>query len=507
MGAKTIQICGTGSGVGKSVIAAGLCRIFLQDGFRVAPFKAQNMSLNSFVTPEGGEMGRAQALQAQASGLEPSVDMNPVLLKPSSDTGSQVIIRGKPVGNMSAMQYKNYKSQAGREALKSFNRLKSSFEVIVLEGAGSPAEVNLKSHDIVNMSMARQAKAPVILVGDIDKGGVFAWLVGTFELLTKEEKKMVKGFIINKFRGDKRLLRPGLDFLQKRTGVKVLGVIPYFRNIRLPEEDSVWLETQRISVNDKPAEHVRSIAIAVIKLPHISNFTDFDALRNEPDVKVKYISDKDSLEGADVVIIPGTKNVFWDIAWLRKTGLADRIISAIKKHPSAMLVGICGGYQMLGTKIRDPHHIETKVIEIAGLKLLPVTTTLEKDKTLTQVRASDTSSGLEVSGYEIHHGRTKAAKRCKPAFRIFQRHGRPANGLDGTVSPDGMIWGTYIHGVFDDGSFRREYINRLRAKKGWRPAKSSSAINIDRELDRLAHILRSNLDMPSVRKITFSKDR
>lgn len=505
MGARTIQICGTGSGVGKSVIVAGLCRIFLQDGFKVAPFKAQNMSLNSFVTLEGGEIGRAQALQAAASGLKPSVDMNPILLKPSSDTGSQVIVRGKPVGNMSAMRYRNYKGRAGIEVLRSFNRLKNNFEVIVLEGAGSPAEVNLKSHDIVNMNMARAAEAPVVLVGDIDRGGVFAWLIGTFELLTKEERKMIKGFIINKFRGDKRLLRSGLDFLEQRTGVKVLGVIPYFRDIRIPEEDSVSLDLQSAAKNSP--RKTGPIKIAVIKLSHISNFTDFDPLKNESDVNVSYISNKDELKNADLIIVPGTKNVFWDLAWLKKSGLADRILSAIRERPSTMLIGICGGYQMLGMTIRDSHHLESNEREISGLGMLPVVTIFEKEKILTQVKAKEMKSGLEVSGYEIHHGRTKIAKGSKPAFRIYERQGKAASGYDGAVSADGRIWGTYIHGVFDSDSFRRYLINRLRIEKGLRPTQGSSFVGLDREIDKLADVLRKNLDMSSVRKILFGKDR
>ena len=503
MGARTIQVCGTGSGVGKSVIVAGLCRIFLQDGFKVAPFKAQNMSLNSFVTLEGGEIGRAQALQAAASGLKPSVDMNPILLKPSSDTGSQVIVRGKPVGNMSAMRYKNYKKKANIEVLRSFNRLKNNFEVIVLEGAGSPAEVNLKSHDIVNMKMARAAGAPVVLVGDIDKGGVFAWLIGTFELLTKEERKMVKGFIINKFRGDKRLLKSGLDFLEKRTGVKVLGVIPYFRDIMIPEEDSVSLDLQS-AAKDNPGK-ADSITIAVIKLPHISNFTDFDPLKNESDVNVSYISNKDELKDADLIIIPGTKNVFWDLAWLKKSGLADKILSAVRKRPSTMLIGICGGYQMLGRTIRDLHHLESKQRKINALGILPAATVFEKEKVLTQVKAKEMKSGSEVSGYEIHHGRTKITKDCKPAFRICERQGRAASGYDGAVSKNGRIWGTYIHGVFDSDAFRRGLINRLRIKKGLSAAHGSYFVGLDRELDKLAAILRKNLDMASVRKILFGK--
>lgn len=503
MTAKAIQICGTGSGVGKSVITAGLCRILLQDGFKVAPFKAQNMSLNSFVTHEGGEIGRAQAMQAAACRLKPSVDMNPILLKPASDVASQVIIRGKPFGNMSAMEYKNYKSKAKKKVLNSFNRLKKNFDIVVIEGAGSPAEINLKSHDIVNMKMAQAAGASVILVGDIDKGGVFAWLIGTLELLTKRERKMVKGFIINKFRGDKRLLKEGLIFLEKRTGVPVVGVVPYFKDIRLPEEDSVSLDVQTAI---KPASRKKDlINIAVIKLPHISNFTDFDPLKNEQDVRLRYIRSKDELEGADIIIIPGTKNVFWDLEWLKRSGLADKALSIMKDELSTILIGICGGYQMLGKKIRDSYHLESRQHEIPGLGVMPVTTVFKKEKILAQVTAIEISSGLKVSGYEIHHGRTLNLKNHKAAFRVIESQGKGVNESDGTVSKDTRIWGTYIHGIFDESGFRRDFLNRLRVKKGWQAITSSSSITLDRELDKLAQVLRDNLDMDLTRKILFKE--
>jgi len=499
--AKSIMVQGTGSGVGKSVIAAGLCRIFLQDGFTVAPFKAQNMSLNSFVTHEGGEIGRAQAMQAAACRLKPSVDMNPILLKPTSDTGSQIILRGKPAGNMSALEYKGYKNRAWPTVLGAFNRLKKNFEIIVLEGAGSPAEVNLKSHDIVNMKMAKAADASVILVGDIDKGGVFAWLVGTLELLTKEERKMVKGFIINKFRGDKRLLRAGLDFLEKRTGVKVLGVVPYFKGIRLPEEDSVALESGTQSAKRENRPSAGFIDIAVIKLPHISNFTDFDSLENEPDVRLRYISDKGEADSADVTIIPGTKNTIADLVWLKKSGWVNRVRSLVSNKPSLTLIGICGGYQMLGIKISDEHHIESKRKEVDGIGLLPITTSFKEGKILAQVKARQPGTNLEVYGYEIHHGRTRNQQSARPAFRLIERQGKKTSEADGSVSTDGRIWGTYIHGIFDSDSFRRDFLNRVRIKKGWRPITGASITGLDGELDKLAKILRGNIDMGSVYKI------
>lgn len=492
---KTIQICGTGSGVGKSIIVAGLCRIFLQDGFRVAPFKAQNMSLNSFVTHEGGEIGRAQAVQAQACRLKPIADMNPILIKPTSDTDAQIILRGKPFGNMSAIEYIDYKYKARKEVLNSFNRIKEEFEIIVIEGAGSPAEINLKAHDIVNMKMAEMADAPVILVGDIDKGGVFAWLVGTLELLTKKEQKRIKGFIINKFRGDKNLLLPGIDFLEKRTGIKVLGIIPYFRDIRIPEEDSVPLE----AFSQKTGEDM--LNIDVIYLPHISNFTDFFALENESCVRLRYVDRRQNLDSPDVVIIPGTKNTIDDLTYLWESGLAEKILSIIKERPDTILIGICGGYQMLGQKICDLNKVESKKKKINGLGVLSIVTNYEKEKILSQVRAKETTTGLSVQGYEIHHGRTQKTKDYQSAFKIIERQGQMVEDFDGTITDDKRIWGTYIHGVFDEDSFRRDFLNRLRLKKGWPELPLATITNQDQELDKLAKLLRGNLNMDYIYKI------
>lgn len=488
MQTKTLQICGTGSGVGKSVITAGLCRIFLQDGFNVAPFKAQNMALNSFVTKEGGEMGRAQVVQAQACRLQPHVDMNPILIKPTKDTNAQIILHGKPVANMSVTGYIDYKKRARKEVLGSFNRLKKDYEIIVIEGAGSPAEINLRSHDIVNMWMAEMADAPVIIVGDIDKGGVFAWLVGTLELLTKEERKRIKGFIINKFRGDKRLLKGGISFLEKKTGIPVLGVIPYFRDIKIPEEDSVPLDDKR------PKDGL--ISIAVIKLPHMSNFTDFDPLENEPDVNLEYV---DILDNPDVIIIPGTKNTISDLKYLKQSGLAKKLLSTINhprrygrdRQPSIVLIGICGGYQMLGQKIRDKHGMESRKKEISGLGLLPIVTNFEREKILSQVRATEITTGLDVGGYEIHHGRTRY---YRPVFKIDNR-------FDGSISEDGRVWGTYIHGIFDSDKFRRDFLNRIRIKKGLQPVSKITVFNVDKELDKLAKLLRENIDVKLLYKI------
>lgn len=493
---RAIQICGTGSGVGKSVIVTGLCRIFLQDGFRVAPFKAQNMALNSFVTREQGEIGRAQATQAQACKIEPSVDMNPVLIKPTSDVGSQIIVRGRPIGNMDALKYTDYKHNLKRVVERAFKKLIDEYDIVVIEGAGSPAEINLKSNDIVNMRMARYANAPVILVGDIDRGGVFAWIIGTLDLLTKRERNMVKGIIINKFRGDKALLKGGIDFLKKRTGISVLGVIPYFRDIKIPEEDSTFLDNLR----DKKRYRKDLILIDVIHLPHISNFTDFDALEKEPDVYLRYVREAGEVDDPDIVIIPGTKNTISDLKYLRESGLAERILSIVNSDRKTLLIGICGGYQMLGTFIYDRHSLESSYKNIKGLGILSMETYLEKDKILTQVKARDTSSGVEISGYEIHHGRSYYSKRYTPAFEVIERDKKKVRYFDGIRRNDNRVLGTYIHGIFDTDSFRRALLNRVRLAKGWGPIQGEVFIP-EREFDKLAEILRENINIGSLYKI------
>lgn len=502
---KAIQVCGTGSGVGKSVIVTALCRIFLQDGFKVCPFKAQNMALNSYVTKDGGEIGRAQATQAQAAKIAPSVDMNPILIKPMSDRKAQIIVKGKPVRNMSVYEYVNYKNKAQNIVLKSFRRLAEEYELVVIEGAGSPAEPNLKSHDIVNMRMAKHANAPVVLVGDIDKGGVFAWIVGTLELLTKEERKRIKGIVINKFRGDKRLLRPGIDFLEKKTGVKVLGVIPYFKDIKIAEEDSIPLEKRAVGINNQKIQKERQLNIAVISLPHISNFTDFDALENEPGVRLRYVSCESELGNPDAIIIPGTKSTVTDLNYLKKTGLAERLILIAKSYSLTHLVGICGGYQMLGERINDRGATESARKSVKGLGILPIVTNFEKEKILSCVKAKDMVSGLKVTGYEIHHGRTRLLKKCKPIFRITERQGKKAKGLDGAISKDGRIWGTYLHGVFDEDNFRRNFLNKLRLKNEWPPLAMISGFNQDKEFDKLAGLVRENIDMDLLYKIAGLK--
>jgi len=492
------MIQGTGSGVGKSVITCALCRIFLQDGYSVAPFKAQNMALNSFVTDDGGEIGRAQATQALACKIRPSVHINPILIKPTSHTAAQIIVHGKPLRNMSVYQYKRYKSSVFNKVKMSFKKLAAEHEVVVIEGAGSPAEINLRSHDIVNMKIAKLASAPVILVGDIDKGGVFAWFVGTLQLLTPEERKLVKGFVINKFRGDKRLLMPGIRFLEDYTGIKVLGVIPYYRDIKIAEEDSLPVESKK----DKPASG-RKIRIAVAMLPHMSNFDDFDSLEQEEDVWLKYAKDCQGLDNPDVIIIPGTKNTIDDLGYLKRTGMARKIISIFKSRPKVKLIGICGGYQMLGESIRDTKNIESKNKKISGLGVLPIVTELLPEKTLSQVKAQDLFSGEAVAGYEIHHGRTKINGDASPSFKITEFMNKKAQKYDGARSKDARCWGTYIHGIFDSDKFRRDFLNSIRKARGWPPLRQGISYNPDREIDKLSDLVRQNMDMELLRAIVF----
>jgi len=488
--------------VGKSIIVAGLCRLLKQDGFRVAPFKAQNMALNSFITPEGGEMGRAQVVQAEAAGVEPHVDMNPVLLKPNTDIGAQVIIHGKVFGNMNADEYHRFKKKALAAVLESYGRLSGRYEVIVIEGAGSPAEINLREGDLANMGIAEAVDAPVLLVGDIDKGGVFASLVGTLELLSVDERRRIKGFIINKFRGDPNLLAPGLEFLEKRTGVPVLGVVPYLKGLYLPEEDGVALE------KSLPRPEV-AVNIAVLYLPHISNFTDFDPLEHEPDVKLRYVRPGEKIGDADVVILPGSKNTIDDFRFLEREGYADEIVKL--RQSGKMIIGICGGYQMLGKTIRDPLGMETSWGEVEGLGLLGVETMLEKEKMTFQVKAVPLNSPIATEkvilhGYEIHMGDTRREGTHPPAFKIIERLGQKVEVEDGAVSNDGRVWGTYLHGLFDNDGFRRSFIDSLRKNKGLLSGNQAGGFDYrafkEQEYDKLAAVLRRELDMARIYQIT-----
>ncbi len=494
------MVQGTGSNVGKSIIVTALCRIFRQDGYRVAPFKSQNMALNSFVTAGGGEMGRAQVLQAQACGLEPQVEMNPVLLKPTGNAASQVIVLGKPVGNMSARDYHLGKNMDLLRIIgETLAKLHREYEIIVIEGAGSPAEVNLKDRDIANMRIARMAEAPVLLATDIDRGGALAAVVGTLALLEPEEEQLVRGIIINKFRGDISLLEPALDFLERRTGKPVLGVLPYL-NLNLPAEDSVCLED---AARTGPAE----IEIAVVYLPRISNFTDFDPLALEPGVRVRYVREGDRLGDPDLIIIPGTKNTTEDLLYLYETGHAAAIRqSAARGVP---VCGLCGGYQMLGRDLHDPEHTESTRDELPGLGLLDVATTFAADKVLAQAEGRlcavgpllGQSAGQEVAGYEIHMGRTVLGTEAKPFLEVTRRSGQPASGHDGAVAPTGLVWGTYFHGIFDNDRFRAGLLGWLRQRRGLDELAGQglpSQALLDQELDRLAAESRARLDMKAI---------
>jgi cobyric acid synthase CobQ/L-threonine-O-3-phosphate decarboxylase len=479
---------GTSSNAGKSVLAAGLCRVMLEDGFRVAPFKAQNMSLNSYVTADGLEMGRAQVVQAQACRLDPDVRMNPILLKPNTDTGSQVILRGRPVGNMEALDYFRFKAKAFEEAKRCYDELAAEHDAVVLEGAGSPAEVNLKKHDIVNMTMARHAGAPVLLVGDIDRGGVYAAFVGCMEVFTEQERARVAGFVVNKFRGKQSLLGEANDYVLAHTGKAVLGVVPYLGDLGLPEEDSVSFKQG--DLDDRCAVGER-VEIAVIDLPHISNFTDLDALRLEPDVRVRVVRSAEELGVPAAIVLPGSKNVPGDLRYLVQTGLAGAIAEAARSGV-VEVVGICGGFQMLGETVTDPHRLESDGADVAGLALLPVTTMLEREKTLRRTSATHVDSGLEVRGYEIHHGQTVAAQA---------RHALLAPGGEpmGTVSRNGLVWGCYLHGIFDADPFRRWFIDRLRTRRGMEPAgRVLARYDIEPALDRLAATLRACLPVEAL---------
>ena len=500
MPAMTLMIQGTASSVGKSITVAALCRIFRQDGFKVAPFKAQNMALNSFVTREGGEIGRAQAVQAEAAGIEPSIYMNPVLLKPEAEDKSQVIILGKVAKRLEASQYYDYTSYLLQIIENSLNRLCSTYDIVVIEGAGSPAEINLKEREIVNMRVARMAGSPVFLVGDIDRGGVFASIVGTLQLLTKKERTLIRGIIINKFRGDFELLKPGLDMLEKRCGKPVLGVIPYFRDINIAQEDSVYLDERQTDTTNGDMQ------VAVIRLPHISNYDDFDPLEEQGCI-VRYITRPSELNSPDMIILPGTKSTIADLTYLHQQGLAQAIIQ--QAESGTPLIGICGGYQMLGRNIDDPYKVESKEGSIAGLGLLDNETTFSQDKTTTQIKAEVIADsgllsglkGIEITGYEIHMGQTRG-QNYMPAFKISETPEGKTSYFDGAVDNNGRIFGTYIHGIFHNADFTQALLKSLRQIRGL-SAKATTPINRQENYDKLADLIRQNLDMSKIYKIIF----
>lgn len=519
--AKAIMIQGTMSNVGKSALAAALCRIFAQDGYKTVPFKSQNMALNSFVTTEGLEMGRAQVMQAEAAGVEPSVCMNPILLKPTNDTGSQVIVNGEPIGVMSAADYFKYKKKLIPKILEAYHKLEEQADIIVIEGAGSPAEINLKTEDIVNMGLAEMIDAPVLLVGDIDRGGVFAQLVGTIALLEEKERERIRGMIINKFRGDPAILEPGLQMLEEKTNIPVQGVIPYFY-LDLEEEDSL---TERFS--KKEAAGV--LDIVVIRLPRISNFTDFMALECVEGIRVRYVSTSETFGNPDAVLIPGSKNTISDLLWMRQNGLETKVI----RHGKAgkLVFGICGGYQMLGEEIIDESGVEQKGV-IRGMNLLPVRTTYMTEKKRTRVTGTfgkiggmlSELEGVEIEGYEIHMGTTDLSK-TKPLLTLqnmaqqqdtgvqqdSRRHqnGNSSSKMKTDGASVGNVYGSYVHGIFDKPQVTEVLIRALLHQKGL-DEHAIQPLDLkeykEQQYNELAEIVRKNLDMKAIYAILEKRE-
>ena len=486
---RNIMIVGTSSGAGKSITVTGLCRAFHRDGYKVAPFKSQNMALNSYISKTGGEMGRAQVVQAMASGIEPEAYMNPILLKPTTARKIQVIVNGKSIGNMSGLEYGKFKTSLKPEIMKSYDYIRENFDISVIEGAGSPVEINIKEEDIANMGMAKMADAPVILVADIDRGGVFASVYGTIMLMTPEERARVKGVIINKFRGDVNILKPGLSKLEELTRVPVIGVMPY-SDIDIEDEDSL---TDRF----KNSKENKGIKISVIKLKHISNFTDIDALSIQDDVTINYVTSADELGNEDMIVIPGSKNTIDDLKDIKDRGIATEIIKASRN--GTVIVGICGGFQILGERVKDPYGIESDIKEIPGLGILDTETVMEKEKNTIQYTGKLVNSkgilegldGTEIKGYEIHQGVTV--------------------GNESSVTEDDHIvavvkdniFGTYLHGIFDNEKVTRTILNRIREKKGMEQL--GEGITFDeyreREFDKLEKVVRENIDIKKIYEI------
>ena len=494
MSAASLMVMGTASDVGKSVVVTALCRAFARAGVRVAPFKSQNMSNNAAVCPGGGEIGRAQAVQAEACGLEPNLDMNPVLLKTESDMVCQVVIRGRARFQMGTNDYERYRTEAWPEIVSSYGNLARDFELVVVEGAGGAAEVNLRHRDIVNWKIAELADAPVLLVADIDKGGVFASVVGTIELLAAEERRRVKGVLINKFRGDVKLLESGLRFIEQRIGIPVIGVLPWQERLGLPQEDAAMLDGLATHDVNKP------LTIGVIHLPCISNYTDFEALEREPDVAVHYLSDPGTAPRLDVLIIPGTKSTVADQKWMRGAGWEDFLVR--HRRAGGWVFGICGGYQMLGRRIVDADEVESDTHETIGLGLLEIETSFQGEKITDRVRATHIPTDLPIVGYEIHSGRITCIARARALFRLTHRDSSAANELEGVRSDDGRVMGTSIHGVFDSSGFRRNFLDEVRISKGLAPLELAGQDNTDANrstaLDRIANALEACVDMSKI---------
>jgi adenosylcobyric acid synthase len=491
--AKKLMFQGTGSTVGKSITVAAMCRIFNDMGYSVAPFKSQNMALNSFITKDGKEMGRAQVVQAEAARIAPHVDMNPILLKPTSHVGSQVILNGQVYKNMKASEYFKEKDQLIPYVRKAFNALNETYDVVVIEGAGSPAEINLRSKDIVNMGLAEIVDTDVILIGDVDKGGVFASLYGTVMLLSPEEQKRIKGFLINKFRGDVSLLMPGVKMLEEKINIPCVGVIPYIPKLKIDDEDSV---TDRFNIKEESG-----LRIGVIRLPYMSNFSDFTVFDMESDVSLHYVDEAHDVLSCDALIIPGSKNTIFDMLSLQKTGL-DKTIKKFSESGKPV-VGICGGYQILGKTISDPFEVESIDPTINGLGLLNVETTMAQDKRTVQnrgqiINGDERYVSQQVTGYEIHMGETKRLdEETKSLMMTEDGH------EDGAVNANNTVFGTYFHGIFDNDAFRNAFLNHVRAVKGLSENEGGASFEAikDAEYDRLAKHVKENLNMPEMMRI------
>ncbi len=505
---KTVMVQGTGSHVGKSVVVAALCRILAQDGYRVCPFKSQNMALNSYVTADGKEMGRAQVMQAEAAGLKPAVDMNPILMKPVKDTAAQIIWMGQPVRNMTAAEYNRKKKHFLAQIGQIIEKLKKKYDCLVIEGAGSPAEINLLENDIVNMATAELAQAPVILAADIDKGGVFASFYGTVNILPPKYQRYFKGLLINKFRGDKNLLAPGIQWIENKLNLPVVGTIPYFNHIVLDEEDSVNLERQQ----QKRRAKTGKLKAAVLVLPHISNFTDFNALEIEPDIDVLYVKNASALARAKphLIIIPGSKSTISDLAYLKKANIADTLISMYRQ--GACIIGICGGYQMLGQAIFDRYRAESSLTDIKGLGLLETVTEFYKNKSTSQVQFKLAGSAFcnketkaVCKGYEIHMGKTFSKKDLPQPFAVIQQGTQKKEGhLKMDKKLNNLVLGTYIHGLFDNFILKKCLMEYIADQKGisicLREQGSYDAFK-QKQYDRLASLFREHMDMDVFYKI------
>ena len=487
-----LMIVGTSSGAGKSLFVTALCRIFYKDKYKVSPFKSQNMALNSYITKDGKEMGRAQVVQAEASGLEPDVNMNPILLKPSTMNKIQIIICGKSIGNMSGVKYNQYKKNLIPILKETYSKIENENDIVVIEGAGSPAEINIKEEDISNFAMARIADAPVILVADIDRGGVFASIYGTIMLLKEEDRKRIKGIVINKFRGNKEVLKSGFDIIENLTGVKTLGVIPY-TDIDIEDEDSLSEKYKSFKLN----KNSNKIKISVIKLKHISNVTDIDALSIYDDVEIQFVTERSQIGNEDLLIIPGSKNSIDDLKWLKESGIAEEIIK--RARTETIIFGICGGFQILGNKVKDPYHIEGDIEELNGLGLLDLETIMENEKTLVQYKGKlsvnngilKTLNNFEIKGYEIHQGITKGNEKnlTTDERTIF-------------VNRDNII-ATYLHGIFDNKDFTDTLLNEIRRRKGLEEVNDNISYEEykKKEFDKLEKLVRKNVDIDEIYKI------